>query len=539
MKRRDFLKFGAKVGVATTALPVMLGGFPLRVLGKSPLRSLLASGAVGNDKILVIIQLAGGNDGLNCVVPYADPLYTQYRPSLGLDKTADGLLVLSDHDTIAFTKEMSGMHDLYGAGKMALLQNVGYPNPDLSHFRGTDIWNTSTDSNIFANTGWVGRMLEILNPDYPPSTIAEGSFPLALQFGASLSNAFFAENGGMGIVIGQLPEDGAASTHLYDAIPANPTVPYQELDYVRTIEKETEVYSRSIVNRKVTLNKATYPTNSKLSPQLSGVAQLIASGFTTKIYLVTQSGYDTHSNQATDQPNLLSDLSASIKAFQDDIEALGVADKVAIMTYSEFGRRPVENGSGTDHGTAAPHFVIGTQVIPGVRGSDPKLGQSDLVAGNLAYDTRHDFRNVYATMMYEWLLDGADADKDTLIDSVLTSSNGHTFSTTSDWIKLGIFKDQASGVNNADFIPGLMLVENYPNPAQNSTTIDYAIPDNMDVELGIFNSQGIEIARIVEEKQTIGAHSVLVNTSKFPSGNYIYRLKTAKGEVAKRMVVVK
>lgn len=543
MKRRDFLKFGATAGVATTALPIMLSGIPLRALGRSPLANMLAQSATANDKILVIVQLAGGNDGLNCVVPYADPLYKQYRPTLGYDKTADALRVLADHDTLAFTKEMQGMHELYSGKKMVLFQNVGYPNPDLSHFRGTDIWNTSTDSSRFANTGWVGRMLSTLNPDYPPNIIDKGSSPLALQFGASLTNMFFSQNGGMGIVINKLPDTGNASTHLYDAIPNNPTVPYQELDYVRIIEKETEVYSQSIVDRKVTTNKVTYPTtgSGKLGAQLAGVAQLIASGFTTKIYVVTQGGYDTHSNQANDQPGLLSELSGCIKAFQDDLEANNLADKVALMTYSEFGRRPQENGSGTDHGTAAPLFVVGAKVInPGVRGRDSKLAEADLLNKNLVYDSQHDFRNVYASMMYEWLLDGTDADKNDLIKSVLTSSSGQTYSSTTDWTKLGIFTPSSVGINDAaDLAPGLMLMANYPNPANGSTTIEYAIPENMSVELGIYDSRGVEVARVVDEKQQVGIHKVKVNTSKLPNGSYLYRLQTPKGNVAKQMVVMK
>lgn len=541
MKRRDFLKFGAKAGAATTALPIMLGGLPVRVLGRSPLETLLAQSATSNDKILVIVQLAGGNDGLNCVVPYSDPLYKEYRPTLGYDKTADGLLTLSDHDTLAFTKEMSGMHQLYGDKKMVVLQNVGYPNPDLSHFRGTDIWNTATDASRFANTGWVGRMISILNPDYPPTTIAKGSSPLALQFGASLTNMFFSENGGMGIVINTLPEEGSETTHLYDPIPVPTTVPYEELEYVRTIEKETEVYSQSIVDRKVTTNKVTYPTTGtgRLGSQLAGVAQLIASGFSTKIYLVTQSGYDTHSNQATDQPDLLSELSGCIKAFQDEMEALGMADKVALMTYSEFGRRPQENGSGTDHGTAAPLFVVGSQVIAGVRGRNPQLTADSLVNGNLAYESNHDFRNIYASIMYEWLLDGTSTDKDALVKEVLTASASQTYSSTTDWVKLGIFKDQTPTAVYNEFTPGLMLMDNYPNPASRSTTIEFALPETMDVRLGVFNAQGIEVARAVDDKLSVGTHRITVNTAQLPSGNYLYRLSTPKGEVAKRMVIMR
>ncbi|MEP7236040.1 MAG: DUF1501 domain-containing protein, partial [Ignavibacteriota bacterium] len=429
-----------------------------------------------NDKILVIIQLAGGNDGLNCLIPYQDPTYLANRPTLGL-KTSDKILTLSDHDTLAMHFNMTGAHDLYAAQKMAILQNVGYPNPNLSHFRGTDIWNTATDSGKYADTGWVGRML------YHP---------------------------------------------------------YQELEYVRIIQKETEVYTASIVARTQTTNKVTYPTNNNLATQLSNVAQLIASGFTTKIYLTLQGGYDTHSNQSTDQGNNLLQLSAAMKAFQDDLEAFGLADKVVTMTYSEFGRRPVENGGGTDHGTAAPLFVFGTQVVPGVKGYDPKLATANLVNGNLAYQPEHDFRNIYSSLMFEWLLSGTDSEKNALISNVLTASDGSTFSTSNDWLHLGIIKNQSTSVEAYQTeAAGLMLMENYPNPVSRETTIEYSLPEATNVQLGIFNSNGVEVARIVDQKQGAGIYKSNFKPGNLPSGSYIYRLSTPKGQVAKQMIVVK
>src|SRR5665213_760352 len=167
MKRRDFLKNGLKIGVAANALPMMLGGFPVRALGRSPLRSALETSGTGNNNVLVVIQLQGGNDGLNCVVPYADPNYapgsvTSLRPTLGLSGS-DLTAPLPDHSSLAFHSAMDGFLTLYGQGggngKMAILQNVGYPNPILSHFRGTDVWNTATDSGIYASSGWIGRFL--------------------------------------------------------------------------------------------------------------------------------------------------------------------------------------------------------------------------------------------------------------------------------------------------------------------------------------------------------------------------------------------
>lgn len=534
MKRRDFLKLGAQVGVAANALPLVLGGLPVRALGRSPLRNALATASTNNN-ILVIIQLAGGNDGLNCLVPYGDPLYKTNRPTLGLDKTADNLRVIPDHNTLAMHTNMQSALELYNAGKMTILQNVGYPNPNLSHFRGTDIWNTASDAGIYASSGWVGRMLYGMNPNYPPAVIATGSQPLAIQFGNSLSNLFLSRNGGMGIAINKLPTSQNASIHDYDAVPDSPVNPGQELEYVRIIQSETEIYAQTIAVRSVKTNNlsASYTAGSNLATQLSYVAQLIASNFETKIYLVTQGGYDTHSNQIAGQAALLGELADAMKSFQTDLEAFGVADKVATMTYSEFGRRPAENGSGTDHGTAAPLFVLGTQVIGGVRGHDYDL--KNLVSNNLTYDSVYDFRNIYSTVMSEWL--GMD---DTAITEVLTASNGQTYSTKNDWTKLGIFKAQGStGVANAAYTPGLMLMENYPNPVSGETTIEYSLPEATRVELGIFNTNGVEVARIVDERQGPGIYKSKFRPGNLPSGSYIYRLSTPKGQVAKQMLVVK
>lgn len=428
---------------------------------------------------------------------------------------------------------MQGALDLYSSGKLAILQNVGYPNPVLSHFRGTDIWHTSTDSDLSFGTGWIGRLLSQLYPTYPPSSITPGSQPLAIQFGNSLYNLFLSRNGGMGISINQVPTSANGSVHNYDALPSNPLLSDNELGYVRFIQSETEVYAQSIVARSIQKNKTVYP-GTDFGAQMAGVAQLIASGFSTKIYLVTLAGFDTHSNQLQIQPGLIGELSDTMKAFQADLEAFGVADHVSTMTYSEFGRRVAENGSGTDHGTAAPLFVFGTQVIGGFRGHDPKLDSASLVQGNLVFDSRYDFRNVYATVMSEWL--GID---DTTILDVLTASNGETYSATTNWTKLGIFKGSQGVVDSSELTPGLMLLENYPNPVYSETTIEYTIPESMPVELGIFTEGGVEVARIVDSRQAAGIYQLQFKPGSLSAGTYIYRLSTPKGNIAKRMTVLK
>ncbi len=536
MKRRDFLKTGVKIGIAANALPMLLNGSPVRALGRSPLRKVLEASGTSNNNVLVIIQLQGGNDGLNCVIPYTDPLYASLRPTLKLDPTT--VLKLNGNSTLALHPNMIGMNNLFTNGKLAILQNVGYPSSSLSHFRGTDIWNTATDSSIYSSTGWVGRLLLEQNPGYPPSSIPTGSQPLAIQFGNSLSNLFLAQTGGMGIAISRVPTVSNTSSHNYDPIPSSPTTPYKELQYVRIIQSETEIYSQTIANRKVTTNKATYPSGN-LALQLSSVAQMIASGFQTKIYMVTQGSYDTHSGQLTGQGTLLGDLSAAVAAFQQDIEAFGVADQVAMMTYSEFGRRPQENGSGTDHGTAAPLFVMGTQVKGAVYGNDPSLKPADLVSNNLKYDPLHDFRNIYATVMNEWLLSGGDQTQvNNDIKSVLTSDASGTYSKTSAWQSLGIFKASQQGyvASNPD-AAGLMLMQNYPNPSRATTTIEFALPAPGAVELGVFNTAGVEVARIADGRMEEGIHREEFDASRLPNGAYFYRLRTDAGEVTRQMIV--
>ncbi len=557
MKRRDFLKTGIKIGVAANALPIMLGGLPIRALGRSPLRSALQITGSGNNNVLVVIQMQGGNDGLNCVVPYSDPNYATLRPTLGLTLNASSnangqggnLLPLpAPNDSLAFHWAMSGFSKLFGESKMALVQNVGYPNPILSHFRGTDIWNTATDSGIYATTGWAGRLLA---NQYGTPPTASGSWPLAIEFGNALSDIFLAANGGMGVAMNTVPSKAAPGGQKYDAIPNNPTTQYDELAFVRLVQTESQIYSQTISGRSVQTNNTIadpYPSTT-IASQLQYIAQMIASqarstaGIQTKIYLVTQGSYDTHSNEITNQAKLLGDLSSAVLSFQEDLEAFGVADQVAMMTYSEFGRRAAENGSGTDHGTAAPHFIIGTQVNGKVYGSNPALDAEALAganpAGNLTYDSLYDFRNVYATVMNEWLLAGGEQTQiNSAIQDVLTQDSNATYSTTSSWNGgLGFFKGSVQAVGTSAGNPGLMLMQNYPNPAQGMTIIPFTLDVGGPVTLGIYTSAGVEVARPAEGWQSAGNQQANFDASKLPSGAYFYRLTAPSGTVTRPMVV--
>jgi uncharacterized protein (DUF1501 family) len=532
MKRRDFLTKGIQLGVAANALGFMGSAMtPIQAFGRSPLRGALSTAST-NENILVLVQLLGGNDGLNCLVPVKDPRYTALRPNLRINRSGIDLKVLPDHDTLAMHDRMAAVFPLYTSRKMAILQNVGYANPELSHFRGADIVHTATDSNIYKHTGWLGRLLSDQNPGFDPTKVVAGSSPLGVNLGSATSNIFLAKSGGMGVPLSHLPDAGNSAAHNYDPIPSNPSTAYQTLDFVRSVQKETEVYSDTISKRAIKTNKVTYP-NSEFASNMASVAQMIASGFSTKVYVVTHSGYDHHSNLLAGQAGLLNDLSEALVAFQNDLEAFKVADKVVTMTYSEFGRRPAENGSGTDHGTSYPLFVIGTRVSGGVRGADPDL--VNLVNNNLNYDPDHEFRNVYATVLSEWL-----GISDAEISNVLTSSNGETYSTLTQFKKLGLFwpagvapeTSQAAGF-------GLTLGQNYPNPSRGSTTIEFAIPQSTQVELGVWDVAGREIARIVDGTLSAGPHRASLATGSLAEGTYIYRLKTPLSQITKQMTVVR
>jgi uncharacterized protein (DUF1501 family) len=409
MKRRDFLKASSPL----IALPLVLGGFPIRALGGSRVLDPLLQLSGTTDRVLVLIQLNGGNDGLNTVVPL-DQLSTYYqvRPQIALPESA----LLRITDDAALHPAMSSIQRMFNEGMVAIVQGVTYPNTNLSHFRSTDIWMTASDYNQYLSTGWMGRYLDMEYPNYPngyPNT--DFPDPPAVQIGAVMALALQGPLASMGLAL-QDPQtfyDIINGTTTWSSGGIPDTQPGHELAYVRQVEIKSQQYSTSIkAAADKAQNKATYPTNNSLAAQLQIVARLIAGGLQSRVYLVSIGGFDTHAAQV-DTSNttqgthatLLGQLSDAVAAFFDDLRLLGVQDRVIAMTFSEFGRRVASNASnGTDHGTAAPMFVFGTQVIPGIRGNNPSLSNLDS-NGNLLM--QYDFRQVYSSILAQWY--GADA----------------------------------------------------------------------------------------------------------------------------------
>lgn len=386
--RREFLRTTSLLAVGAS----MPGFLARSVMAATPHHTAIPG--FKDDRILVVIQLGGGNDGLNTVVPYTDDNYHRSRPSIALKKKE--ILRLTDH--AGLHPNLAPLKNLADAGKLTVVEGVGYPNPNRSHFRSMEIWQTATDSNKFSRSGWIGRYL-----DNACSGEAE---PVA---GVALDNerpqAFDGQKG-YGVAF-QDPQTFGWNEGAGDAKQGNFRVlnevyrPQNDtLDFLRKVTANA-VLSADRVQQVSRGYKSTvdYPGD-PFAVSLKTVAKMIAGNLPTRIYYVTLSGFDTHANQLGSHGNLMKRFAQGVAAFQKDLEQQGNADRVLTLTFSEFGRRVAENASGgTDHGTAAPMFIIGDAINPGMAGRAPSL--SDLDNGDLKFTT--DFRSVYGSLMEQWL----------------------------------------------------------------------------------------------------------------------------------------
>lgn len=348
--------------------------------------------------ILVVVQLAGGNDGLNTLVPFADDQYYRLRPTLGIAREK----VLPTGDRCGLHPALAGLHRLYGDGKLAIVQNVGYPNPNRSHFRSTEIWETASASDEFAASGWIGRYLDNACAGQP----ADNHDPTAIHVTNGVPQSFQGNqpHPTFGLVPGGgSRRDNEDTRRLLEAMvrqPADATTGNDATGFLRQTFMDTLVTERKVQQVLGAYRPGTTYPGSPFAASLRNVAALIAARLPTRVYFVSLGGFDTHTNQLAAHANLLTQLSDGLAAFQRDLEDKKLADQVTTMTFSEFGRRPNENESrGTDHGTAAPLFVLGARVKGGLHGTAPSLE----LAKNQDLQFSTDFRRVYATMLDRWL----------------------------------------------------------------------------------------------------------------------------------------
>jgi len=420
--RREFLRTTVLGSALSWTLPAFLAN-TLSALQSEAADSATQTVTGKDSTILVVLQMAGGNDGLNTVVPYSNDFYHRARPKIGL--SADKIIKV-DGD-IGFHGALTGFKNLYDAGNLAVVQGVGYPNPNRSHFRSTEIWQTASDSEKIEKYGWLGRYFD---------NACSGADPtVGVTIGSQLPEAFFAKTP-KGICFNNpqnyrfmasgateesykklnelemsspLPDGGPTMAPEENSggsiamLPAGmPMTGGRAVDFISRTALDAQLSSEKVRDVAARVqNQAVYP-GSVLGNSLKLVAKLIGGGLPTRVYYVSQGGYDTHTNQLGTQQRLLQDLGDSTKAFVDDMKAQGNMQRVLVMTFSEFGRRVNENANGgTDHGAAAPIFVVGNKVKAGLLGRYPSLAPQDLYQGDIKYNV--DFRNVYASVLENWL----------------------------------------------------------------------------------------------------------------------------------------
>jgi len=423
--RREFL-IRSLLGCAVTATIPSFLTQTVMALENAADGSLTQAATGKNSPILVVVQLGGGNDGLNTIVPYGHAEYFKARPKLAVAKEK----ILPVTQEIGFNSSLADLKKLFDEGQMALIQGVGYPNPNRSHFRSMEIWHTASDADKFEKYGWIGKYFDncckgadptvgvnigqtlpqallakmptgvsLDNPDayrwVSDQSIGEGKGMEAEKFYKTLNDA--EQEGSSAAELGASNAGGSigAVSGIGDqAAMRNP------LDYLERTAMDAQLSSQKIreIARKYK-STVQYP-NSGLARGLRLIAQMIAGGLPTRVYYASQGGYDTHSQQANAHQNLLSDFNQSVGAFVQDLKAQGNFPRVLIMTFSEFGRRVAENASGgTDHGTAAPMYLFGQSFKSRLVGEHPSL--KDLDQGDLKF--KIDFRSVYATVLEEWL----------------------------------------------------------------------------------------------------------------------------------------
>jgi uncharacterized protein (DUF1501 family) len=395
--RREFLQKGLTVAAVTMTVPSFLTRTAYALNDPTDVKPVARA---SDEPILVVLQLAGGNDGLNTIVPYANDDYYRARRQLAIAKEE----VLRINDDVGMNPQLTGLKALYDEGHMAIVQGVGYPNPDRSHFRSMEIWETASGSDKFDSYGWIGRYFDNACKGQPEPTVGVavgGKSPLTFRNHISVGVSMESANGmqwNPGTAMMQNPEE---KKKVYADLNTPRAQAPKGLDFLQRTALNAQVSGdriREAINKHQT--RVDYGGVSQLGQGLRMIAGMIAGNLGSRVYFASLGGFDTHSAQRPTHTNLMTQLAAAVKAFYQDLREQGNANRVLVMTFSEFGRRVGENASGgTDHGTAAPLFLFGDMVKPGIYGEHPSL--TDLDQGDLKYKV--DFRSVYATVLEKWL----------------------------------------------------------------------------------------------------------------------------------------
>lgn len=529
--RRSFLQSASWFGVGSA---FAMGGLNLQTFAaNAQLNQLLAA---TQDRILVIINLFGGNDGLNMVVPSPNnPSYQTYydlRPNIRINPTLDpqygvdlsgstgNMFALDPQFNMPYC--MHHLQDMWNTGKMATIHSVAYPTQNYSHFRSTEIWQTASNQNEIWSTGMAGRYLEYNFPVYadtPPE------YPVGVSVGGS-GYTFLAKNGMMGLGVSGPDElNRVIETGELYATANLPACNFgEELLFLNQTANFATRYAKTLqdaYNKSNTATSAQYPVGDyRLSDELAMTARLIKGGLKTKIYSLSGlDGFDNHANQRYNHPELLGVLASSVKAFYDDLGALGA--NVLTITISEFGRTVSENGSfGTDHGQAAPMFVFGGNVIGGLKGTFGEL--STYQGGDQNYTT--DFRTIYSTILQNWFC---------LPTNIADAIMGHP---------TAIFPNLLNGCPPDTGISetAVLLGHNPSGIAPNTTLIKYSILVKGLVKLYIQNKAGQNLTTLVNATQEPNSYTIpfIPAAYNLPPGEYIYKLEN-QGKIYSRIFKIK
>lgn len=511
--RRDFL---VRMGLASVGTSFLLGSHPVSVFGQAPMRRALRQ--IADDRILVLVQLNGGNDGLNTIIPVNNDLYYRNRPTISIRKT-DAILL---SDETGLHPAMGSLRPLWDQGYMAVVHNTGYPDSTRSHFEGTVNWSTARDQGMAEDTGWLGRYMEEV---YFENVFTPLEYPLAVRIGGP-ATLFQSRFGNLSVTFSDaqqferfLEQGGYYAT---DNLPG--TIYGRELAFVSQVANASFRYVAAVQDAAdLGQNLLAYP-NDDFADSLAVVARMVRGGLPTPVYTVSKGGFDTHSDQGGTQgghASLLADVADGLAAFFDDLAQDGLDDRVLVMTFSEFGRTLIENGSrGTDHGAGAPMLLFGPGLRGGLFGQQSDL--TTLYGGDPLFTT--DYRQVYASLLQDWFgLPGEE------VDGVL----GQPFP------RLDLVAAKATGAASHD-VPGTFhLAQNYPNPFNPETTIAFTLAQAGPVTLRVFDLRGRLMQTLADGVRPPGTHTLQLRTDGWPSGTYLYRLETPAGSQSRTMTLVK
>lgn len=512
--RRSFLQALGLAGGGS----MILGGYGLAAQAASPLAPALA--ASETDRILVIIRLKGGNDGLNTIIPinvYSD--YATARPVLKIPESA----TFSLSNEYAIPDYLTPFENLWNTGKMKVIHGVGYPDQNLSHFRSADIWATASDEDQYVSAGVFGRYFETHFPDFlnnPPE------HPLAIQTG-SVGNLLFTgsdnTNYAFSVADPQQLYDLAQNGWLHDLQNLPECLYGEQLGYIRAITNGTFIYAGVIYEAFNSATNSVSYANSNLSNQLALIARLIKGGLSTKVFMVSLDGFDTHAEQAEVHQALMLDVANGVKSFYDDLASSGLANKVLTMSISEFGRRVEENGSlGTDHGAAAPVLMFGPGLEGnGLIGDHPSLTDVDS-EGNMLPTT--DFRQVYASVLEDWLCIDPQA-----VDEALLSVNYER-------LELGFACNTSVSEIQRDNLNHRPLYM-----STGDVVIEFELPTYAHVIVQLYNIMGQKITDLQNGYSAPGFHRVSVReqAGHLSAGQYVYRIITGGKQYSRSIMLAR